>query len=115
MFRFEDFEIWKLAIDYCDKIYDVVDTFPNEVKYNLGSQLRSSVLSISNNIAEGSGSSSNPEFRSFLNYSIRSNYETISGLFVARKRKYLSESQFLEVYQEGEKLVKMIRAFRKSL
>lgn len=115
MFRFEEFEIWKLAIDFADKVYSVAETFPKEVQFNLGSQLRASVLSISNNIAEGSGSNSTHEFRNFLNYSIRSNYETVSGLFLARKRDYIGEDIFQELYGDGEKLVKMIRSFRKSL
>ena len=94
MFRFETLEIWKMAIDYGDKIFDVVDNFPMNIRYNLGSQLRDSSLSISNNIAEGSGSNSTAEFKSFLNYSIRSIFETISGLIFARRRGLISEENF---------------------
>ena len=115
MFRFESLDIWQMAIEYCNKIYIVVEVFPQNNQYNLASQLRSSSLSISNNIAEGSGSNFNPEFKSFLNYSIRSTYETVSALHVAKKRKYINEEDFKNFYQEGELLVKKIRAFRLSL
>ena len=115
MFRFESLDIWNLAIEYCDKIFDIVDDFPQKAQYNLGEQLRGSTLSISNNIAEGSGSSSIQEFRNFLNYSIRSTYETVSGLFIVKRRGYVGEQKFTELYDEGELLVKKIRAFRGSL
>ena len=104
-----------MAIDYCNKIFELTEDFPQNLQYNLGSQLRASSLSISNNIAEGSGSNSNAEFKSFLNYSIRSLYETVSALFVVKKRKYISDESFQCLYQEGEILVKKIRAFRSSL
>ena len=115
MFRFETLEIWKMAIDYGDKIFDVVDNFPTNIRYNLGSQLRDSSLSISNNIAEGSGSNSTAEFKSFLNYSVRSTFETISGLIFARRRSLITEESFQNLYQDGELLVKKIHSFRKTL
>ena len=115
MFRFETLDIWKLAIEFCNKIYKIVPEFPKEIQYTLGSQLREAALSISNNIAEGSGSSSKQEFKSFLNYSIRSVYETVSILFIARDNKYLKVDQFKEFYDSAEVLVKKIRAFRNKL
>lgn len=115
MFRFESLDIWKMAIAYASKIHDLVDEFPQKVQYNLASQLRDSSLSVSNNIAEGSGSSSKQEFKNFLNYSIRSLYETVSGLFLAKEKNYLDKKKFEEVYQESELLAKKIRAFRSCL
>lgn len=115
MFRFETLDIWKLAIQYCIKIYDFVDAFPQKVQFNLGSQLRASALSVSNNIAEGSGSYSKQEFKNFLNYSIRSTYETISALHVAKAKGYFKEEDFKQIYSESELLVKKIKAFRSVL
>ncbi|MBI5872824.1 MAG: four helix bundle protein [Candidatus Omnitrophica bacterium] len=115
MFRFESLDIWKMAITYASKVYDFTDEFPQKVQYSLASQLRNSSLSISNNIAEGSGSSSKLEFKSFLNYSIRSLYETVSGLILAKEKNYLAQDKFDQVYQESELLVKKIRAFRSCL
>jgi len=115
MFRFESLDIWHLARQYCVDVYRVVDEFPQKVQYSLGSQLRSSVLSVSNNIAEGSGSSSKQEFKNFLNYSTRSLYETVSALFVARDNGYVSSEVFDKIYADSELLVKKIRAFRNSL
>lgn len=112
MFRFETLDIWKESIDYCDQVYQIVDRFPVNVQYSLGSQLRGSVLSVSNNIAEGSGNISKLEFKKFLNYSIRSIFETVSALTLASRRNYISQGQFQDLYQFSEKLVKRITAFR---
>ena len=115
MFRFESLDIWKLAIQYGKDIYSLVEVLPKNVQYDLGSQLRSAALSISNNIAEGSGSSSQQEFKSFLNYSIRSLYETVSMLFIARDKGFLKVDQFQKFYSDAELLVKKIRSFRNQL
>ncbi|MFA5039480.1 MAG: four helix bundle protein [Candidatus Omnitrophota bacterium] len=114
MFRFENLDIWKMAIAYASKIYDIVDRFPQKVQFSLAAQLRDSSLSISNNIAEGSGSCSKQEFKNFLNYAIRSLYETVSGIILAKEKRYLDPAGFLELYEEGELLAKKIRAFRAS-
>lgn len=64
---------------------------------------------------DSSGSASKPEFKNFLNYSVRSTFETISGLFVAKKRKYITEERFQELYKDGELLARKIQAFRSTL
>lgn len=115
MFRFEELEIWKLAIEYGDKLYNIADKFPMRELYAMGSQLRRAALSISNNIAEGSGGSSNKDFCSFLDRSIKSTLETVNILYFAEIRKYINEEKRLELYKEAERIVRKIRAFKKSL
>jgi len=115
MFRFETLEIWKQAIKYGIDILDLADNFPQKVQFNLGSQLRASALSVSNNIAEGSGSSSKLEFKNFLNYSIRSIYETVSAMHIARAKRYIQEETFNRIYAESELLVKKVKSFREVL
>lgn len=114
-FRFESLEIWKLAIEYGNKIYDLADCLPQKELFSLGSQLRRSTVSQSNNIAEGSGSSTIKDFRNYLDIAIKSTLEIVSMLFFAERRKYISISQRIELYQEAEILIKKIRAFKKSL
>lgn len=114
-FRFESLEIWQLSIEWTKEIFDFCETLPKEVQYSLGNQLRDSGLSTSNNIAEGSGSNSKKDFAHFINIGIRSIYETISGLFVAKKKGYIDEKRFKELYQKGEILSARMRAFAKTL
>ena len=115
MFRFESLDIWKLAIEYADKLYNIADSFPQREIYGLGSQLRRAAVSISNNIAEGSGANTNKDFSCFLDISIKSALETVNILFFALLRKYISETKQKELYEEAEKLIRKIRAFKKGL
>jgi four helix bundle protein len=115
MFRFEKLEIWKLAISYANDIYDLTDTFPVDEKYNMTDQLRRSSLSISNNIAEGSGAATKKNFCSYLDISTSSCFETVNLLHFAKLRNYIRESKRLEMHNKAEVLVKKIRSFKNSL
>ena len=115
MFRFEELEIWKLAISYADDIYNLIEKLPINERYNLIGQIKRAALSISNNIAEGSGTSTTKNFKSFLDISIASLLETVNLLHFARRRDYISENERIDFYQKAEKLVKKIRAFKNSL
>lgn len=114
-FRFESLEIWKASIDYADELYDVAHNFPKDEKFALADQLRRAGVSISNNIAEGSGSATNKNFSSFLDISIKSTLETVNILYFAFKRKYIDETKMKELYSKAENLIKSIRAFKNSL
>ena len=115
MFRFEQLEIWKLAINYANKLYDTAEKFLSFELYALSSQLRRAAISISNNITEGSGASTNKDFKSFLDISIKSALETVNIIYFAIMRKYIYEEKRLILYNEAETLIKKIRAFKNSL
>ena len=114
-FRFESLEIWRLAIDYADELYEVSNKFPAEEKFALMNQLKRAAVSISNNIAEGSGSATTKNFMSFLDISIKSTLETVNILYFAQKRNYITEDIRRNLYDKAESLIKQIRAFKKSL
>lgn len=115
MFRFEELDIWKLAIEYADYIYDLTAKLPLNERYNLSDQLRRAVLSVSNNIAEGSGRATARNFNSFLDISLGSIFETVSILYFAKKRKYINEEERKKTYEIAELLTKKIRSFKNSL
>lgn len=115
MFRFESLDIWRLAIEYGNQLYDVADCFPYKEMYGLSSQLKRAAVSISNNIAEGSGANTNKDFSNFLDISIKSALETVNILFFAKLRKYIDEVNQKDLYEEAEKLIRKIRAFKKRL
>jgi len=115
MFRFEGLDIWKLAIEYADGIYELTKKIPKIEEYNLIQQLKRAALSISNNIAEGSGVTTNKNFCSFLDISIASALETANLLHFAKLRKYITEEERAVFYNKAEELIKKMRAFKKSL
>ena len=70
-FRFQDLDIWKEAIEIGDKLFEIADTLEAKKLYRFADQLRGAGMSMSNNIAEGSGSISKNEFKQFLNIARR--------------------------------------------
>ena len=52
---FHELEVYRLAENLADWIYDISENFPSEEKYGLSSQLRRAAVSIGGNIAEGFG------------------------------------------------------------
>ena len=85
------------------------------LRFRLAEQLRGAVLSISNNIAEGSGSSSKREFKQFLNYSHRSVFETANMLMLCHRLKYINNTEKAARLNELEEISKMIIGFSRSL
>ena len=54
-------------------------------------------MSMSNNIAEGSGSTSNKEFAQFLNFTRRSSFENANILIILERRN-LIKSAYIFLY-----------------
>ena len=113
-FRFEGMEIWQRAVEISMPVFDIADSLEERKKYRFGEQLRAAMLSISNNIAEGSGSTSDVDFANFLNIARRSIFEVASMLIVFHRRSLISERPSL-ILMELIELSKMTLAFRKTL
>jgi four helix bundle protein len=114
-FKFENLEVWKLSLEYCDQIYLIADLLPRTEEYNLKTQMRRSVTSICLNIAEGSTSQSDAEFSRFLGISIRSCIEVIACLHLARRKGYIDQERFTGTYESGAKMFAKLQALRKRL
>lgn len=91
--RFEDLEIWQMARELLNLIYD---DFQNCKDFNLKDQLTSAGLSIKNNIAEGFGRESDKEFKQFLIISRGSCDEVKSMYYTAEDQKYVSVQTAVE-------------------
>lgn|SRR3989344_2035423 len=115
MFRFESLLIWKAAIGFSKDVYKLTKELPKEEIFALGDQLRRASVSISANIAEGSGSSTTKDFKNYLSISIKSSLEVVSLLMIAKENDYISEQQLSVLYNQAEILIKQIRAFKNSL
>ena len=97
-FRFEQLEIWKDSIVISDSLFDYADKADGKRLFKFGEQLRAAAMSISNNIAEGSGSFSDKEFANFLNISRRSIFECANILYIFERRKIISNIERTAIY-----------------
>lgn len=114
-FKFEDLRVWNMAIDLSSEINALIKTFPIEEKFVLSTQIQRAADSVALNIAEGCTGQSNPEFKKFLGYSIRSGIEVVSCLFLGKKRKIISEEDFDRLYNSYERLIIKIQALKNSI
>lgn len=114
-FKFEKLIIWQKAMDFGEDIDALVKNFPTNELYNLSSQIKRAADSIALNISEGAIGQTNPEFKKFMGYSIRSLAEVVTCLHKASKRKYISEIEFNEQYENAFNLMNMMVAFKKKI
>ena len=114
-FRFEDLEIWQLACDLAVEFHKVADRLENRKHYRYAEQLRAAGLSVSNNIAEGSGSLHKNEFRQFLNIARRSVFECASMLHVFKRLSVLTEEEASYLLGRCDEVSRKIFNYIKSI
>ncbi len=114
-FKFEGLKVWQKSIELSGEISELTEKFPKKELFVLTSQIQRASDSIALNIAEGSTGQTNPEFKKFLGYALRSAIEVVSCLHLARRRKLIDQEEFERFYLILTDLVKSIQALRNSI
>jgi len=114
-FRFQDLKIWQLAVEIADELVDIADDLEKRKLYRFAEQLRGAGMSISNNIAEGSGSSCKKEFIQFLNVARRSTFENANILILLEMRELITNEILNRLLDHLDTLCRQITNFQKSL
>jgi len=114
-FRFEDLEIWQLAKQLAVKFHELADQLDRRRLYRYAEQLRAAGLSLTNNIAEGSGSTHLQEFRQFLNIARRSLFEDASMLMVFESLGLFASSEIDGLLADCDMLSRKITNFSRAL
>ena len=113
--NFRKLIIYQRAIEFTVEIYTVSRRFPKEELYGLTSQIRRAASSISLNIAEGTGNSSEKEFKRFLEFALRSSYEVMTCLEIALRLDYCTKNDYERLSVEADELAAMISVFSRNL
>jgi len=113
--RFEDLEIWNRAADLAVKFHRIAERLDRRRLYRYAEQLRAAGLSISNNIAEGSGSTHKQEFIQFLNITRRSLFEDASMLLVFERLGLLEAAEVDELLSHCDEASRKITNFSRAL
>ncbi len=113
-FDFEDLKVYQKSLDYVDFVYEITKKFPKEEIFSLANQFRRASVSVSLNIAEGSGGSK-AEFNQFLKIARRSVRECVAVIEISYRQAFVSS----EVKKQSRKfcieLSKMLSGLMKSL
>ncbi|MGI8435329.1 MAG: four helix bundle protein [Chthoniobacterales bacterium] len=108
-------EVWNRAADLSFSLFRLADALDGKRLYRFAEQLRSATLSITNNIAEGSGSASAPDFRNFLNMARRSVFEVANILIILTRQSTFAEADTAPLVNELEEESRMLLGFMRSL
>lgn len=112
---FTELDVWKLALEIQNKIFELSKTEPLSKDFSLRDQMNRSSGSIMDNIAEGFGRGGRLEFVQFLTIARGSASELQSQLIRCVKRKYINQEEFSDINKLVEKTGKKIGAFIKYL
>ena len=115
MFRFEKLIVWRKGIEFANRVYKVTRSFPNDERFGLTSQMRRASVSISSNIAEGSGRSSDNDFARFIEIAYGSLMEVVSQMNIAKSQEFLQQKDFDDLSQRADELGRMLSGLRTSL
>lgn len=113
--KFEELEIWKQARVLSLKIFHFTQKESFAKEYKLKEQIKSSAGSVMDNIAEGFERASRLEFVNFLSIAKGSCGEVKSQLCRVLDQKFITESEFNEVYTQYKGLSAGIAAFMNYL
>ena len=108
MFKFEQLDVWKLSVDIHRKIAAATERLQTRRQLFLVDQIRRAALSISANIAEGTGREGVRESKQFFNIAKGSTYEVVSIAHILRQENLLQSEEFFEIYQMFDRIAKML-------
>ena len=97
---FEDIDTWKLAREFCQDIFEVMQSDGLRTDFALKDQINRSSGSIMDNISEGFERNGNKEFIQYLSIAKGSAGETRSQLIRIYDRKYINEEKYTQLLQK---------------
>ena len=115
MHNFKELKIWQLTRCFVKDIYLLLRKFPDDERFGLTQQIRRAAISISSNIAEGSGRGTNKEFSHFLDIANGSAFEVEAQLILSLDLEYITQIEFDCINENLQTIEKMIFNFNKSL
>ena len=113
--RFEEIEAWQIGRELVNAIYALTRAEPFSKDWGLKDQIQRAAVSICSNIAEGFERSGNKEFANFLWIAKGSAGEVASQLYHAKDIGYVSEADFVRMYEMTKSIRGMLYNFIKSL
>ncbi len=115
--NFRELIIWQRAKSLTIDVYKLTSKLPESERFGLISQMRRSAISISSNIAEGSGRGTNKDFARFLKIALSSAYELETQLIISFElfEGNIEKEAFTNLIGVMAELQKMIFAFEKKL
>jgi four helix bundle protein len=113
IYSFEKLDVYQAARKFKIDIKKMSSLFPKEERFDLISQMNRASASISANLAEGSGRSSNFDQAHFTNISYASGLETIDHLNTALDMEYINREKYTTLRVDLDTILRKLNALYK--
>jgi len=114
LFSFEKLKVGQKARQLSILIYKSTKTFPDEERYGLISQMRRCSVSISSNIAEGTGRHSSKDRARFTEIAFSSALELLNQSILSNDLEFLPDEHYLKIRKDITEITAMLDGLYKS-
>lgn len=114
LFSFEKLKVWQKARQLSIVIYKVTKGFPEDERFGLISQMRRCSLSISSNIAEGTGRHSPKDRARFIEIAFGSALELLNQSILSNDLEFLQEENYKNIRESITEITAMLDGLYKS-
>lgn len=114
LFSFEKLVVWQESRQLAVKIYKMTKPFPSDERFGLVSQMRRCAVSISSNIAEGTGRHSNKDKARFTEIAYGSALELLNQAILSHDLEFIPEKEYLSIRETISKITAMLDGLYKS-
>ena len=115
MNNFRELKVWQKTRSFTKEMYYLLKKYPADEKFALVSQMKRATISISSNIAEGSGRYTDKDFARFLDIALGSAYEIENQLILSNDLEFINNSDLNEFVNKIQEIEKMISGLIKSI
>lgn len=115
MRNFKELKVWQKGFEIAAMSFVVVESFPQQEKFGLSSQITRAAVSIPANIAEGSSRNSEKDYKRFLEIALGSGFELETHLLIAETVGYGSKELVIKLLKSLDEQQEMLMAFIKKL
>ena len=113
--NYKELDVWNLAMQLVEEVYNITDGFPKKEQYRLTDQLCRAVVSVPSNIAEGSKRHTTKEFLRFLGIAQGSLAEVETQVIIAFRLHYITQMVLDNLLQIAQVLGKKMHALSNAL
>ena len=113
-YSFEKLLVWQKSKKLAVVIYKITKDFPKDELFGMTSQMRRCGVSISSNIAEGSGRHSLKDKARFTEIAYSSALELLNQLMICMDLEYITNENYLKIRTEIEEVTFMLDSLYKS-
>lgn len=114
IFSFEKLNVWQKARKLSVAIYDLTKSFPEDERFGLISQMRRCAISISSNIAEGSGRHSAKDKARFTEIAFSSALDLLNQSILSNDLGFLSNENHDTIRKDISEITAMLNSLHKS-